>query len=61
LAGALMLLLIIVTSVRLVKPVREMTSADLPLAQELELIENYDLIQDLDLLENLPAVEQLRG
>jgi len=61
LAGALMLLLIVVTSIRLVKHGSEMTSADLQIAQELELIENYDLIQDLDLLENLPEAEQLRG
>ncbi|MBI5555143.1 MAG: hypothetical protein HY920_04755 [Elusimicrobia bacterium] len=61
LAGAVMLLLIIVTSTRLVKNGPEMTSSDLQLAQELELIENYDLIQDLEILENLPEAEQLRG
>ncbi len=61
LAGTIVLLLIIVTSARLVQHRPEMTSSDLQLAQELELIENYDLIQDLEILENLPEVEQLRG
>ncbi len=61
LAGAVILLLIIVTSARLVKHGPEMTSSDLQIAQELELIENYELIQDLEILENLPEAEQLRG
>jgi hypothetical protein len=61
LAGAVILLLIIITSARLVKHGSEMSPADLQIAQELELIENYELIQDLDVLENLPEAEQLRG
>ncbi len=61
LAGAVIMLLIIVTSARLTKHGPEMTSSDLQIAQELELIENYELIQDLELLENLPEAEQLRG
>lgn len=61
LAGAVILLFIIVTSARLVKHGPEMTSSDLQIVQELELIENYELIQDLEMLENLPEAEQLRG
>lgn len=61
LAGAVILLLIIVTSTRLVNHRSEMTSADVQIAQELELIENYELIQDLEMLENLPEAEPLRG
>jgi len=61
LAGAVILLFIIVTSARLVKHGPEMTSTDLQIVQELELIENYELIQDLEMLENLPEAEQLRG
>ncbi len=61
LAGAIILLLFIVTSARLVKHGPEMTSSDLQIVQELELIENYELIQDLDVLENLSEAEQLRG
>ncbi|MDD5259317.1 MAG: hypothetical protein PHD29_05075 [bacterium] len=61
LAGALILLLIIISSPRWSRHGSEMTSADLPIVQELELIENYELIQDLELLENLQEAEQLRG
>ncbi len=61
LAGAVILLLFVVTSARLVKHRPEMTSSDLQIVQELELIENYELIQDLEILENLPEAEQLRG
>ncbi|MDD5491414.1 MAG: zf-HC2 domain-containing protein [bacterium] len=61
LAGAVILLLLLVTSKQLVKQGTELNSSDLQVVEDLELIENYELIQDLEMLENLPEAEQLRG